>query len=59
MSKTKKEMQAAMLIVLKNLKKFKVEEAEFVHNQKNQDKQKEKIKNLTCELAAMIDVYVI
>jgi 3-phosphoglycerate kinase len=59
MSKTKKEMQDAMLIVLKNLKKFKVEEAEFGHNQKNQDKQKEKIKDLTCKLAAMIDVYVI
>lgn len=59
MSKTKKEMQAAMLIVLKNLKKFNVEEAEFIQNQKHQDKQKEKIKNLTCELAAMIDVYVI
>lgn len=59
MSKTKKEMQAAMLIVLKNLKKFEVEEAEFIQNQEHQDKQKEKIKNLTCELAAMIDVYVI
>ena len=59
MTKTKKEMKAAMLIVLKNLKKFEVEEAEFGHNQKHQDKQKEKIKDLTCELAAMIDVYVV
>jgi len=59
MSKTKKEMQDAMLVVLQNLKKFEVEEAFFEKNQKIQEKNKEKIKNLTCKLAAMIDVYVI
>jgi len=59
MSKTKKEMQDAMMIVLQNLKKFEVEEAFFEKNQKIQEKNKEKIQNLTCKLAAMIDVYVI
>lgn len=58
MSKTKKEMQDAMMIVLKNLKKFKVDEAEFDHNQKFYDKQKEKIQNMACELSALINVMV-
>jgi hypothetical protein len=58
MTKTKKEMQAAMLIVLKNLKKFNVEEAEFEHNQRFYDEQKEKIQSLACELAGMINVCV-
>jgi hypothetical protein len=58
MSKTKKEMQAAMLIVLKNLKKFEVEEAEFEQNQRFYDEQKEKIQDLACELAGMINVCV-
>jgi tetrahydromethanopterin S-methyltransferase subunit G len=58
MSKTKKEMQDAMLVVLKNLKKFKVDEAEFEQNQKFYDKQKEKIQNMACELSALINVCV-
>ena len=58
MSKTKKEMQDAMMIVLKNLKKFKVDEAEFEKNQKFYDKQKEKIQNMACELSALINVMV-
>jgi hypothetical protein len=58
MSKTKKEMQDAMLIVLKNLKKFEVEKAEFARNQKFYDEQKEKIQNMACELSGLINVMV-
>jgi hypothetical protein len=58
MSKTKKEMQEAMLVVLKRLKKFEVEDAEFIKYQKFLDKEKEKIQNMACELAALINVYV-
>jgi hypothetical protein len=58
MSKTKKEMQDAMLVVLKNLKKFEVEEAEFDRNQKFYDEQKEKIQNMACKLSGLINVMV-
>jgi hypothetical protein len=58
MSKTKKEMQDAMLVVLQNLKTFKVDEAEFDRNQPFYDKQKEKIQNMACELSALINVFV-
>jgi hypothetical protein len=58
MSKAKKEMQDAMLVVMKNLKKFKVDEAEFDRNQPFYDKQKEKIQNMACELSALINVFV-
>lgn len=50
MTKTKEKVQAAMLVVLQNLKRMAVEEGD--------EAELEKIRSMACELEAYIKVYV-
>ena len=52
MSKTKKEMSQAALVILERLKKMKIEEVS------DADKIEDRIGKLACELGALIKVYV-
>ena len=52
MSKTKKEMSQAALVILQRLKKMKIEEVS------DAEKIEDRIGKLACELGALIKVYV-
>ena len=52
MSKTKKEMSQAALVILERLKKMKIDAGSVA------DKIEDRIGNLACELCALIKVYV-
>ena len=53
MSKTKKEMSQAALVILERLKKMEIDDVS------DADKIEDRIGKLACELAALIKVYTV